>query len=306
MQIRGTLSLLLLITILSGGENKDIEIPDLPPSLEALRINSHVRVDGYLEDEGWQQAQYASNFTQRDPLEGETATERTEFAILYDDEYLYVGIKAYDSDPDGIRSILSRRDEEIPSDWVHVSFDSYNDHRTAFEFWLNPLGVKRDLRRYDDENHDMNWDAIWEGKAAIQEDGWSAEFRIPFRELRFSNGENHAWGLQVYRYISRKNEDDFWSFWPKDETGWVRHYGRLNNLKDIPRQRRIYFAPYSTGRFAAAKDYKTPVHPETYDLGSNLGADLKVGITNNLTLDLTLNPDFGQVEADPAELNISG
>jgi hypothetical protein len=306
MKLHGVLFLFLVTTVLSGGQQATADT-EFERSVNAMRVNdAAIRIDGYLDDQVWQEAQYSSDFMQRDPLEGEPATERTEFALLYDDEYLYVGVKAYDSDPSGIRSILSRRDDQIPSDWVHVSFDSYNDHRTAFEFWLNPLGVKRDLRRYDDENHDVNWDAIWEGKSALLDDGWSAEFRIPFRELRFSNGDNHAWGLQVYRFISRKNEDDFWAFWPKDETGWVRHYGRLNNLKDIPRQRRIYFAPYTTGRVATSREYETPVHPETYDLGSNLGMDMKVGITNNLTLDLTLNPDFGQVEVDPAELNISG
>ncbi|MFC1619986.1 DUF5916 domain-containing protein [Candidatus Neomarinimicrobiota bacterium] len=306
MKLHGVLFLFLLTTVLSGGQQATAD-SEFTRSVNAMRVNdAAIRIDGYLDDQVWREAHYSSDFIQRDPLEGQPATERTEFALLYDDEYLYVGVKAYDSDPSGIRSILSRRDDEIPSDWVHVSFDSYNDHRTAFEFWLNPLGVKRDLRRYDDDNHDTNWDAIWEGKSALLDDGWSAEFRIPFRELRFSNGDNHAWGLQVYRFISRKNEDNFWAFWPKDETGWVRHYGRLNNLKGIPRQRRIYFAPYTTGQVATSREYVTPVHPETYDLGSNLGMDMKVGVTNNLTLDLTLNPDFGQVEADPAELNISG
>lgn len=305
MRFPWILFLLVLVTGLTGAKT-ELTDRDGPRSINAVYINNgSIHIDGSLGDPAWQRAEYASDFIQRDPLEGKAATERTEFAVLYDDEFIYIGLKAYDSDPSGISSILSRRDEETPSDWVHVSLDSYNDHRTAFEFWLNPLGVKRDLRRYDDMNMDLNWDAIWEGKAALEEDGWSAEFRIPFRELRFSNGKNQTWGLQVFRYIARKNEDDFWSFWPKEETGWVRHYGRLNNLVKIPRQRRIYVAPYTTGRYATASAYKTPVHPETYDLGSNLGADLKVGLTNNLTLDLTLNPDFGQVEADPAELNIS-
>ncbi|MEE9167478.1 MAG: DUF5916 domain-containing protein [Candidatus Neomarinimicrobiota bacterium] len=300
-----TLFLMLLVANLTGGKLEDMDL-EMPQSVNALRINTvSIHVDGFLDDPAWQQEERASDFIQRDPLEGEAATERTEFLVLYDDEYVYIGLKAYDSEPNGIISILSRRDEQTPSDWISVSLDSYDDHRTAFEFWLNPQGVKRDLRRYDDENLDVNWDAIWEGNSAIEEDGWSAEFKIPFRELRFSNGGDHSWGIQVYRHISRKNEDDFWAFWPKDESGWVRHYGRLDNLVDIPRQRRVYFAPYTTGQYATARDYRTPVHPEMYDLGSNLGADLKLGITNNLTLDLTLNPDFGQVEADPAELNIS-
>jgi len=305
MRLSGTIFILSFVTALTGAKLDRVDL-EMPRSFDAFRIvTENIRIDGNLSDQAWKEVDFAADFVQRDPLEGETPTERTEFAVLYDDEYIYVGIKAYDSQPEDIRSILSRRDEETPSDWVHVSFDSYNDHRTAFEFWLNPQGIKRDVRRYDDENMDVNWDAIWEGRAAIQYDGWTAEFRIPLRELRFSNGDNQSWGLQVYRHISRKNEDDYWTYWSKGEGGWVRHYGRLINLDNIPRQRRIYFSPYTTGQYATASSYITPVHPESYNLSRNLGADLKVGLTNNFTLDLTLNPDFGQVEADPAELNIS-
>ena len=295
-----------LAVSLAFGARLDQVALDLPRTLEAVRIPSgDVRIDGNLDDEAWLRTAFIDNFVQRDPLEGEAATERTEFAVLYDDEYIYVAINAYDSDPGAIRSILSRRDERTPSDWVAVSFDSYGDYRTAFDFWLNPQGVKRDARHYDDTNEDLNWDAIWEGKAAIHAKGWSAEFRIPLRELRFSDQGSQTWGLQIYRHISRKNEDLFWTYWPKEESGFVRHYGRLTSLQNIPRQRRIYISPYSTGQFSLASDYITPVHPENYYLRPNLGADLKVGVSNNLTLDVTFNPDFGQIEADPAELNLS-
>ncbi len=305
MRLSGTIFIFFFVAALTGAKLDRVEL-EMPRSINALRVlTENIRIDGDLSDPAWKEVDFTADFVQRDPLEGEAPTERTEFAVLYDNEYIYVGIKAYDSQPEGIRSILSRRDEKTPSDWVHVSFDSYNDHRTAFEFWLNPQGVKRDIRRYDDEKMDVNWDAIWEGRTAIQHDGWTAEFRIPFRELRFSNGGNQSWGLQVYRHISRKNEDDYWTYWSKEEGGWVRHYGRLTALENIPRQRRIYFSPYTTGKYSTASEYVTPVHPESYELSRNLGADLKVGLTNNLTLDLTLNPDFGQVEADPAELNIS-
>ena len=278
----------------------------VPPTVKALRISSkNIQIDGRLDDAAWINAEFTANFVQRDPIQGETATEKTEFAVVYDDEYLYVAIMAYDSSTTGIRSILSRRDEMTPSDWVNISVDSYGDYRTAFEFWLNPQGVKRDIRRFDDEFEDVNWDAIWEGESQITNQGWSAEFKIPFRELRFDAGANQTWGLQVGRHISRKNEDDYWTFWPKEEGGHVRHYGRLTALTDIPKQRRIYVAPYTTGQYSTAKSLQTAVHPDNYDLVRNFGVDMKVGITNNLTLDLTINPDFGQVEADPAELNLS-
>ncbi|MCH8836605.1 MAG: carbohydrate binding family 9 domain-containing protein [Candidatus Marinimicrobia bacterium] len=305
MSGRNIAVLLMSTGILLGGKLDRVDL-ERPRSVKALRIAAHqIHIDGRIDEEAWQDVIFKSNFVQRDPLEGEPATELTEFAILYDDEYLYVAIKAFDSQPAGIRSILSRRDEETPSDWVSVSFDSYGDYRTAFEFWLNPQGVKRDLRRYDDALQDLNWDAIWEGQATIAADGWTAEFQIPLRELRFSGSEVQTWGLQVNRFISRKNENLYWNYWAKKEDGYVRHYGRLTGLKDIPRQRRFYLSPYTTGQYSQASEYMTAVHPENYNLASNLGADIKLGLTNNLTLDLAVNPDFGQVEADPANLNLT-
>lgn len=297
---------MMLAAIGLGADAVDRLDPSTPRSLSALRIPAgKIQIDGSLDDPAWKETLFQSDFFQRDPIEGDPATERTEFAVLYDDEYLYVAVMAYDSDPNEIRSILSRRDERTPSDWVYVSFDSYGDFRTAFEFWLNPQGVKRDVRRFNDTDMDENWDAIWEGKAVITDNGWSAEYRIPFRELRFSDSQNQDWGLQVYRHISRKNEDDYWRFWAKEEDGYVRHFGRLTALSDIPKQRRIYLSPYSTGSYTSAKALETPVHTNSYDFGKNIGVDMKIGVTNNFTLDLTVNPDFGQVEADPAELNLT-
>ena len=273
----------------------------------ATRLHEdQIRIDGVLSESVWSQYMVFPGFIQRDPNEGEPATEKTGFSIMYDDDFLYVGIMAYASDVGSIRNILSRRDDVTPSDWLFVSIDSYNDNRTAFEFGLNPSGVKRDLRRFDDENEDNNWDAIWEGKASINHDSWSAEFKIPLRELRFDERNEQIWGLQINRYIAETNEDNYWTYWSKDESGWVRHYGDLNGLNNIPKQDRLQISPYVTGSYDHDEDYVNPVHPEKYNLLSNAGADIKYGVTNNLTLDLSINPDFGQVEADPAELNISG
>ena len=296
---------ILAASTLAGAKLDRVDL-ELPRVLPAYRLTTGgLRIDGLLDEAAWEAGVTRSDFVQRNPLEGESPTELTEFTVIYDDEYIYVGVTAYESRPDSIVSILSRRDEMTPSDWVHVAFDSYSDYRTAFEFWLNPQGVKRDVRRFNDEDEDTNWDAIWEGKAARGPDGWTAEFRIPLRELRFSGKDNPSWGLQVYRHISRKNEDNYWTYWTKGEGGWVRHYGRLTNLKNIPRQRQIYVSPYSIAHVASSQLYSTELHPGAFRTGRNVGADLKIGVTNNLTLDVTLNPDFGQVEADPAELNIS-
>jgi hypothetical protein len=273
---------------------------------KASKLNGYkVHIDGVVDESAWVFDHNSSNFVQRDPLEGEPSTQKTDFSILYDEEYLYIAVRALTEDNSKIKGILSRRDVDSPSDWVYVSIDSYNDNRTAFEFGLNPAGVKRDLRRFDDINEDENWDAIWDGKASIDTDGWYAEFKIPFRELRFDGKDKQRWGIQVRRYIAENNEEAYWSFWSKDESGYVQHYGDLEGLEDIPNQKRIYVMPYITGSYNKTDDLRTPVHPNSFNYANNIGLDAKVGLTNNLTLDLTVNPDFGQVEADPAELNLS-
>ncbi|MCJ7801262.1 MAG: carbohydrate binding family 9 domain-containing protein, partial [Candidatus Marinimicrobia bacterium] len=275
-------------------------------TIEVKKINGEkIYLDGKVDELAWIFTDNSSEFIQRDPFEGDPSTESTSFSILYDDENLYVAIKALTTDNSKIRGILSRRDEESPSDWLFVSIDSYNDNRTAFEFGLNPAGVKRDLRRFDDDNQDTNWDANWEGKTSIDKDGWYAEFKIPFIELRFDNNGKKTWGIQIHRYIAENNEEAYWSFWPKDVNGYVQHYGDLIGLEDIPTQRRVYIMPYVTGSYKKTDDLRTLVHPNSYNYAENIGLDAKIGITNNLTFDLTVNPDFGQVEADPAELNLS-
>ncbi|NQU28186.1 MAG: carbohydrate binding family 9 domain-containing protein, partial [Candidatus Marinimicrobia bacterium] len=294
-----------LTIFINFGLLADQQKPEIPKSLKAFRVpTSAIVIDGHLDENIWESAAYHSNFVQRDPVDGDPASEKTEFAILYDDEYLYIGIKAFTSDPGTIRGIMSRRDEQTPSDWLYVSIDSYNDNRTAFEFGLNPAGVKHDLRRYDDENYDSNWDALWEGKTARTTNGWTAEFMIPFRELRFDNKDSQSWGFQVNRFIAEKNEDIYWTHISKEESGWVSQYGELNGLKDIPRQRRFYISPYVTGQYSKANYFRNPTHENSYNTANNMGADIKIGVTGNLTLDLSINPDFGQVEADPAELNL--
>ncbi len=266
---------------------------------------SSIIIDGSLDEPIWESAGFRLDFIQREPIENEKPSEKTEFSVCYDHDNLYVGIKAYYEDQKTIKSVLTRRDEWSPSDWVYVFIDSYKDNRTAFQFGLNPVGVKRDIRWSDDENPDRNWDAVWEGETTYFDGGWSAEFEIPFRELRFDKADSQIWGFQIKREIANKNEEDYWTFWSKDEQGFVRHFGELNNLNNIPQQKHIQLIPYTTGQLDHSKLYKNPVHPKNYNLSNIKGLDVKFGVTNNLTLDITINPDFGQVEADPAELNLS-
>jgi len=302
--------LVLTLIIFTTVFGKSKELPYLSAIDEkvitAVRKNAgSIHIDGKISEETWKSAPEGNGFIQRNPDEGKTATELTKFRVLYDDHNLYVCVHAIDSEPAKIKGILTRKDQDSPSDWIKISIDSYNDNRTAFEFGLNPLGVKSDLLRFDDENEDDSWDPIWYGAAHIDSTGWTAEFKIPLKELRFSEDNNQVWGFQVYRHISRKNEDLYWTYWPKEESGWVSQYGKIQGISFVPRQKRIYVTPYTNGLSTISKDLVNNTHPEKYDLASNIGADIKYGITNNLTLDATLNPDFGQVEADPGDLNLT-
>ncbi len=263
-------------------------------------------IDGKLTEQVWQSAEWQSGFHQRNPNDGQPETYPTEFCVLYDDEYLYIGARAFDPEPDKITAILTRRDEYTESDWMYVSIDSYNDNRTAFEFGLNAAGVKHDLRRYDDNSMDASWDANWEGKAKINSNGWSAEWRIPFRELRFTSTDKMQWGLQFYRELPRhENELSVWSYWGQSEEGFVSHYGSLKGLNNVKSQRPLYVAPYFASSTKVSEDLVSGVHPDKYDFLSNIGGDIRYSSPNGLTLNATINPDFGQVEADPADYNLT-
>ncbi|MCF7823627.1 MAG: carbohydrate binding family 9 domain-containing protein [Candidatus Marinimicrobia bacterium] len=296
--LAGTLPVL---TLASVQEN-----PDRPTrNISAQKINgSHINIDGRLDDPAWEHAPRQGQFLQRNPVDGADASQNTEFAILYDEHYLYVGIHAYDDDPSQITGILTRRDESSPSDWLYISIDSYHDHRTAFEFGLNAAGVKQDLRRYDDTNADFDWDAVWEGAVSHNSDGWSAEFAIPFRELRFNTGENPTWGLNVYRELpGNDNELAIWNYWSHEESGFVSNYGELTGLNKIQTKQPLYISPYIMGQ-TGANDVVLG-ESDAYESLSNVGADIRKNFDLGLTFSGTINPDFGQVEADPAEFNLT-
>jgi hypothetical protein len=262
-------------------------------------------IDGRLDEEAWAAAVPRSDFTQQNPDEGAPGTERTEFRIMYTDAAVYVGIRAYDSQADLISAQLTRRDEESPSDWVGVGFDSYHDRRTAFVFLVNAAGVKRDIYFFDDNNEDTSWDAVWDVATSRDAEGWTAEFRIPFSQLRFAAAPEYNFGLQVYRRLNRLNEEQFWRLPPKDQSGFVSRFGELVGIQGITPPRRIEVMPYvsATGAWGPSED-GNPFQTGTDHTG-RVGADFNIGVTSNLTLSATINPDFGQVEADPAVVNLS-
>jgi hypothetical protein len=273
---------------------------------QAFRVvGSAPRIDGIVDEAAWDVVEWQNHFVQREPYYGKEPSQKTSFKILYDDDNIYAAIRAWDTHPDSIVSRLSRRDSG-DGDAVGIEFDSYNDKQTAFSFIVFSSGVKVDkFISSDGGNEDETWDAIWDAKTSIDEKGWVVEIKIPLNQLRFNNLDKQVWGLQVGRFIFRKQELSLWSPIPRDSPGWVHRFGMLEGLQGVKPRRQIEIAPYVVAR--AERYEKEEGNPFRTGRGSNLsaGLDAKVGITNDFTLDLTVNPDFGQVEADPSEVNLT-
>jgi len=262
------------------------------------------RVDGHLDDEAWALAPVFGDFVQRQPNEGQPATERTDVRVVFTDDAIYIGVRAYDSHPEQIAANLTRRDAGSPSDWIGVAIDSYHDRRTAFFFQVNPAGVKRDVYLFNDTDDDDGWDAVWDVATSRDAGGWSAEFRIPFSQLRFSRGTS-SFGFNVTRTVNRLNEESHWRLVPQNANAVVSLFGELGGLEGIRPPRRLEILPYTVAR--ASNDIAeagNPFAPNTSQ-SATAGADIKMGVGSNLTLDATINPDFGQVEADPSVVNLS-
>ncbi|HEX6910936.1 MAG TPA: DUF5916 domain-containing protein, partial [Longimicrobium sp.] len=268
------------------------------------------RVDGVLDDGAWSTAQPATGFVQRAPNPGAPATLRSEARILFDPAALYVAVRMLDPRPDSIAAPLGRRDlDGVSSDWIHVIVDSYNDKRTAFRFSVNPAGVQADALHAGDTGEDAGWDAVWQAAARVDGDGWTAEYRIPLSQLRFAAADTaggaRVWGLQLTREVARRSEVADWSQVRADRTGFVSQFGELTGLSGLRQVRRLEVLPYALGRVTRAPGASgDPFHRATDPLGA-MGADVKYGLTSDLTLTATLNPDFGQVEADPGQVNLT-
>jgi hypothetical protein len=270
-------------------------------------INPHApAIDGRGDDPCWDKVEWSGQFVQSDPRCGEAPTEPTEFKVMYDDKSLYVLIRCHDGQAGGIDRRVARRDE-IDGDNVAVYIDSYFDKRTAFGFKVNAAGVKGDAALSGDSlNQDFTWDPVWAVKTAIDQGGWTAEMAIPFSQLRFGSRDELTFGLQVRRMLYRNQELSSWQHIPKDAPGFVHHFGELQGLKGIKAQHQVEIVPYAvTKGQLAPKEAGNPF--ATGSSGRLLGGlDGKIGLTSDLTLDFTINPDFGQVEADPSVVNLTG
>ena len=277
-----------------------------PPrrTLTAVPAGAPIRIDGVLDESVWQTAG-AGGFLQSDPADGSPATETTTVWVAFDESSLYVAALCADREPGRIIKLLGRRDDEVPSDWFYFGIDPYYDRRSGYFFAVNPAGSILDGTLSNDEDDDTTWDGIWEAAARVNAQGWAVEMRIPFDQLRFKRKDAYLWGVNFERIIKRKNEIDWFSWKPKEESGLVSRFADLEGVKDIRPGRRLEVLPFTAGRvnFAPAE----PGNPfrTGHAWGGNAGFDLKAGLQTNLTLDATVNPDFGQVEVDPAVINIS-
>lgn len=275
--------------------------------IEAVELESAaaVKLDGEFNEEAWRLATPISAFLQREPREGSEPTHRTEVRVLYDKTYLYVAVRAFDPDPGRIVGIKTRRDAHSPSDWIAVFIDSYRDRRTAYQFGVNAAGVKRDSYFFNDGNQDDSWDAVWDVQVTKDSQGWKAEFRIPFSQLRFEPGKGDTFGFAVWREVPRLNEVSTWPVLARSRSGFVSQFGSLSGLRLSGAGKRLEFVPYSVGQVSTKPVDAGNPFASSPDPAASLGADLKYALTPGLTLTATVNPDFGQVEADPAVVNLS-
>jgi Domain of unknown function (DUF5916) len=275
----------------------------------ATRVtNEPIRVDGRLDEEIWSHAQPLNDFVQKEPDEGRPPSERMEVRLLYDADALYVGARMWSLDPAAIQSPLGRRDSVAQAERFFVSLDTFLDHRTAYSFGVTASGVRLDTFNPSDsrESEDAGFDPVWRARASVDDTGWTAELWIPFSQLRFTELPQQVWGLNIGRFIPTRNEEDDWVLIPRIETAWSSRFGELRGLDGLQPSRRLELLPYVSGG-ATVNGSRDAANP--FDNGRNLtsrvGGDLKMGLGSNLTLDMTVNPDFGQVEADPAVVNLT-
>ena len=257
------------------------------------------KIDGELDDEIWSLGEWQGNFTQQQPVGGVAGSENTYVKVLYDRSNLFVAIICQDSEPELIRDIFDRRDA-LNGDMTGIALDSYMDKRTAFEFNLSAAGQKMDLKHLGDYQWDMNWDAVWDGATAMCDSGWVAEMKIPFSQIRYADKDEHVWGMHVWRWISRNFEEDQWQYIPLEAPAMVYLFGKLQGVEQIRGSRQVEFLPYVSAGLETMSGGEDGVR-----FRPNAGIDAKVGISSDYTLDLSINPDYGQVEADPSVLNLT-
>ncbi len=274
--------------------------------MRAARATAPISIDGRLDEAEWSQAPVVSGFLQREPAEGSPATEATDLRLLYDDGALYVGVRLHDSEPSRIVRQLSRRDDVAEADSFSLFLDPHHDHLTGVELQVSAAGVQRDAVIYDDNFESDSWDAVWESAVSVDAQGWVVEMRIPFSQLRYPAALHHTWGINARRIVRRKSEVSWLALVPSQESGLASRMAHLEGITGIARARHLELLPYASAR----EEYVAPAHAgDPFNDGSRsfagAGLDLKYGLASNMTLSAAVNPDFGQVEVDPAVVNLT-
>src|SRR6266540_2876624 len=265
-----------------------------------------IKLDGAFTEAIWEQVPAVADFKQRDPKDGAAPTFPTEVKVVYDATNLYVAVRAHDPEPHRLVGLRTRRDTDSSSDWLKIIVDSFHDRRTAFEFGVNPAGVKEDRAWSNDGNEDSGWDAVWDVAVTRDTEGWRAEFRIPFSQLRFHPSDRATFGFEGVRQIGRLNETDTWPLISKSATGYVSSFGDLTGLNLNQSPKRLELVPYVVGQVNTQPTEPGNPLVSSHNQKATIGADLKYALRPGVTLTATVNPDFGQVEADPAVVNLSG
>ena len=282
------------------------------PGKNPLRTYTTVRlttpkpvIDGKLNDECWKTGEWGGDFVQWIPKEGAKPSQETQFKILYDDKNIYVAIRAFDKEPNKISRKAGRRDEFV-GEQAGVNFDSYHDHRTGFEFSVTAAGQKIDLILTNPMVPELDWNAVWYLKTGLEDSAWVAEYEIPLSQLRYSNDKEQVWGLHVWRWIDRLQEESDWEPQTSTGPGMLYLFGELHGIKDLPKSRRIEIMPYTLGKLKTfEKIPQNPFAKNGHSFLGNVGLDAKIGLSSNFTADFTINPDFGQVESDPSVMNLT-
>ncbi|MDZ4724237.1 MAG: DUF5916 domain-containing protein [candidate division Zixibacteria bacterium] len=306
-----SLLFIFLFTVSSGAQTSLVETQSERPrkELRATKVTgTSPSVDGRLDDGIWKTAVFISDFLQKDPVEGGQPVEKTEVAIVFDDAAIYIGARMHSVHPENLRMFLDRRDNQGPTEQFIVSIDSYLDRRTCYGFGVNTSGVRFDRYTESDNefDRDFSYNPVWEAKTSRDSSAWYAEIRIPFSQLRFNNIDKQTWGINFNRWVPERNEDVFWVFTPRNESGWTSRFGNLVGIEGVQPSRRLELTPYAASEGSKIDgDFGSDPFNDGSKITGRVGGDLKMGLGPNLTLDATFNPDFGQVEADPADVNLS-
>ena len=297
--------LLLLPFYLAAQDSTEV-VPKRIYVTTSLKEDKPPEIDGILNDDAWELVSWTGDYIEWQPDENTPPSQQTSFKILYDKSFLYVAFRCYDTEPDKIERRLSRRDG-FSGDWVELNIDSYYDKRTSFSFTITAAGVKGDELVSDNGNNwDSSWNPIWYAKTNTDAEGWTAEMKIPLSQIKFSSAANQVWGLQSTRRFFREEERSLWQRVPRDAPGWVSEFGELHGLKNLTPQKQLEIQPYTVAQVETFEPEEDNPFRDGTEGKIPAGIDAKIGITNDLTLDLTINPDFGQVEADPSAIALDG